>query len=565
MATTLCCTADPTWGSTQMLLNVTVKNEDNANAEKYDVTISFPSTYQMGPQPFRAPVGSVRCDEPTVTAGMRSYRCTSTNSQNFFAVFNMITPNNEDPKKNARITLNTPQGLISECPIAAWCPDVGSSASNGGAGSALPTWGVTVIAVGCGTVLALAIFVFAKYKLRPQREARVGANANINPIPGGGNAGTLMDKVAAAQRERMGSEPPPTGAETLMQKMAEARRKSEAEKKETGPDGLPPGPGTLLERVAEAKKLRNQSVGDVSMHPNPSMQRQQSMPSSPMPSSKNADDKSERLRKSQTDNSRRERKPSTTSKVSTDNIATSKKNRRHSTDRRDNQPELSMRQKKASLDHMAIDTSATSRDRLASKSATSTGDFKNFEKSPRTSASISRSTYAIQQEHRDGQGGDDFYDKTVEIRGGASPRPRSGRSTSQKRTNEDDTLRARSGRSESQSRANDEDSGRTKSGRSQKRVDNAANEGSGSPAPKARKRQTEDEARGNTEDLPRSPATRARSRTRENEHDRNGERRRGSERKGSSRPRENDEERVGRSRSANRNDERSRSRTRNND
>ncbi|KAJ3085651.1 hypothetical protein HDU96_005317, partial [Phlyctochytrium bullatum] len=254
----LCCTADPTWGETQMLLNVTVKYEDNANIGRYNVTVTFPTTYQMGPQPFRAPIGNVRCEDQGTLTGLRTFRCSSTSAQNFFAVFNMITPNKESPKNGAKIVLNTIQGTNLDCPVAAWCPDVGSfneNASEGGS-TGMPTWQITVIASGCGIALGIFIFVFAKYRTRPQRETGpVHTNTN-NPVPGGAQ-GTLLAKVAEAQRARAGVPEVPSGAEKLMEKVAEARNKSESEKKESGVDGLPPGPGTLLERVAEAKRLKS--------------------------------------------------------------------------------------------------------------------------------------------------------------------------------------------------------------------------------------------------------------------------------------------------------------------
>ncbi|KAJ3109815.1 hypothetical protein HDU97_000045 [Phlyctochytrium planicorne] len=279
--TTVCCTADPTWGATQMLLNVTVKSEDNANAQLYNVTVSFPTTYTMGPQPYRAPVGNVKCDEPIIQATTKSYHCYSSNSPNFFAIFNMITPNNESPKVGAKITLSTMTGAQLDCPASVWCPDVGSNAGGGGgaAGGPMPVWQITVIAVGCGVFLAGAVFVFAKWKLRPQREVRTDRNPNSNPIPGGGAAGTLMEKVAAAQKARVGADAP-TGAELLMQKVEAARRKSEVERK----DELPPGPGTLLEKVAEAKRLK--SLHDLTINPGSATSQRPTGPASPNPSVK---------------------------------------------------------------------------------------------------------------------------------------------------------------------------------------------------------------------------------------------------------------------------------------
>ncbi|KAI8851164.1 hypothetical protein BC829DRAFT_127922 [Chytridium lagenaria] len=139
----------------------------------------------------------------------RSYRCSSSNAQNFLGIFNMITPNGESPRVGAKISLNTANGAV-DCPISVWCADYGASASSG---ERMPIWLITTITAGCGIALGLGVFVYAKYKLRPQREDRGHSAVSQNPLPGGGGGGGgLLEKVAAAQRARVGAEaPPPSG------------------------------------------------------------------------------------------------------------------------------------------------------------------------------------------------------------------------------------------------------------------------------------------------------------------------------------------------------------------
>ncbi|KAJ3196489.1 hypothetical protein HK101_008785 [Irineochytrium annulatum] len=262
-----CYTADPTTQPAQMLLNITVKYQPSASASLYNASISFPSTYQMGAQPYRAPMGTVTCVS-SLHPPLRTYTCIGTNSVDFFSIFNMITPSNANPRDGIALTLTDPNdsAMVLPCTLSTWCPDVNPPSVK--SSLPMPIWEITTIAAGCGIALGGAGFIFAKYRTRAVRDTSGPTSNARGQIPnGGGGAGTLMAKVAAAQRARNdggyedleggGGRVQGDAAASLAAKMADARqRDAEASAGYQGGVALKGGNGqTLMEKAAEAKKL----------------------------------------------------------------------------------------------------------------------------------------------------------------------------------------------------------------------------------------------------------------------------------------------------------------------
>jgi hypothetical protein len=125
-ADTCCYTADPTTESSQMLLNVTVKYAPAAAESSYNITATFPLSYTMGPQPYRSPLSSVTCQSMSDSTS-RYFTCATTGATNFFAIFNMITPNREDPQKGISLYLTDSSKNKVDCDLAVWCPDISTT------------------------------------------------------------------------------------------------------------------------------------------------------------------------------------------------------------------------------------------------------------------------------------------------------------------------------------------------------------------------------------------------------------------------------------------------------
>ncbi|KAJ3326913.1 hypothetical protein HDU76_012532 [Blyttiomyces sp. JEL0837] len=222
-----------------MLLNVTVKYAPSAEESFYNVSATFPSYYQMGPQPFMRPIGNVNCRSSS-NSWSKTYVCISTDANEFFAVFNMITPAGVNPRDGLQLQLND-NGQTVVCSLAAWCADisVGSTAKNE-AGyvdvpGKQPPWVVTVIVVVCGVLVGGGLFVYAKHKLRGRSSAESRRNSYQSPTQTA-PPDSLIHKVKKAENVR-------NAGPIASKEMADVNK-----------------PPTLLDQLAEKKKQEAQML-----------------------------------------------------------------------------------------------------------------------------------------------------------------------------------------------------------------------------------------------------------------------------------------------------------------
>ncbi|KAJ3412136.1 hypothetical protein HDV05_001174 [Chytridiales sp. JEL 0842] len=296
---TCCFLAETSTTSSQVLFNILVKNRESSITNRYNITASFPSSYQIPAQPFRAPFGTVSCGSVLSNSQntTKSFNCVSSGNNLFYAVFAMVTssaPSNlTDPKVASSISLNPGTGGPDiSCRLSANstdCPDVGflittttgstTTTTTIGSGSTTPTptpppdgyvflpgfgwqppWAITIIVAVVGLVLGILIYAIMRLRSRNRRRAAVGDEENNNhgsprykdgkPVEGVNFDGTLMGKMAKERQDRY--EDDGTGA--LQKKIEHARRKDEEKKANSPLSNNYKGEGTLMERLELSKK-----------------------------------------------------------------------------------------------------------------------------------------------------------------------------------------------------------------------------------------------------------------------------------------------------------------------
>ncbi|RKO93645.1 hypothetical protein BDK51DRAFT_39094 [Blyttiomyces helicus] len=170
-----CYTAVPTFLQPfQFLLNVTLSSSDGVGNLFY-VEVAFLQNYTMGPQPFAAPLGTVKCSQGTQSLVNISlpvtnrFQCTSQYATVFSAQFSMTTPGNSNGSPSVTVFNRGTNGTYYECTQQVYCaPAIQAPSENGnlyfGAFGWLPTYFVGIFAAAGGLLAALVFYGVIQYR-----------------------------------------------------------------------------------------------------------------------------------------------------------------------------------------------------------------------------------------------------------------------------------------------------------------------------------------------------------------------------------------------------------------
>ncbi|KAJ3097919.1 hypothetical protein HK100_005222 [Physocladia obscura] len=230
----VCYTATVSWESSQIAtVNVSFAAIPQMAAQSYDLRFIFPSTFSMGPQPYRAPFGTVICNPSIIVNSSRILDCTSRDSPTFFAVFAIDTQGILPTSVMAMEIINRNSATTTQGTLSQWCPPVAivsptqatpsggvSNTPNGylnmpGIGPQ-PPWVVTLIFAAIGLILGGALFCYARHRAQARRLSEQNGeagevdrfqsntannSANTSPKNSDGNL-TLIQKVQAAKEAK---------------------------------------------------------------------------------------------------------------------------------------------------------------------------------------------------------------------------------------------------------------------------------------------------------------------------------------------------------------------------
>ncbi|KAJ3065720.1 hypothetical protein HDU98_010899 [Podochytrium sp. JEL0797] len=208
-----CFTAVDSLLSTQsMLLNVTYESAPQMAVESYKLIFSFPASYVMGPQPYRAPQGTVKCKPAVVVNQTQTIACTSDYSPRFYAVFIMDT-NGTYPSSNVQMSIvNNDRSLILGV-LKKTCPAVilpVGAIQNNATTNAIPNgylvlpglgpeppWVVTLIFGAIGLGLGIILYCYARHRTRARRESlQAEDRPTSDPFGTAKNTPTISPKIS---------------------------------------------------------------------------------------------------------------------------------------------------------------------------------------------------------------------------------------------------------------------------------------------------------------------------------------------------------------------------------
>ncbi|ORY49854.1 hypothetical protein BCR33DRAFT_713453 [Rhizoclosmatium globosum] len=168
----------------------------------YKVRFSFPNWFSIGPQPFRAPLGTVTCKSPVIGNQTQTMECTSKSAPDFYAVF-LLGTNGSPPSNYVQMSLVNADNSLISCTLKKTCPaivlpaaptaDVNTnSVPDGYLNMPLmgpqPPWVVTLIFGGIGLFLERFVWICENNSTNPSPKASDG---NL----------TLMQQVALNQQK----------------------------------------------------------------------------------------------------------------------------------------------------------------------------------------------------------------------------------------------------------------------------------------------------------------------------------------------------------------------------
>ncbi|KAJ3249201.1 hypothetical protein HDU78_005341 [Chytriomyces hyalinus] len=173
-----CFTAVDTWISPQsMTLNVTFASEREMMDQKYHLRFTFPTWFIMGPQPYRAPFGTVTCKPAVlISSTLQTMDCYSKEAPLFFAVFLMNT-NGALPSAYTQMALVNNDRSLTACELKQWCAPIVSEGAGGTTDGSTkipdgyvqlpligpqPAWVVTVIFSSLGILLGAVVFAYVR-------------------------------------------------------------------------------------------------------------------------------------------------------------------------------------------------------------------------------------------------------------------------------------------------------------------------------------------------------------------------------------------------------------------
>ncbi|KAI8827835.1 hypothetical protein BJ741DRAFT_583259 [Chytriomyces cf. hyalinus JEL632] len=158
-----------------MALNVTFASEREMMDQKYHLRFTFPTWFIMGPQPYRAPFGTVTCKPPVlISSTLQNMDCYSKEAPSFFAVFLMNT-NGALPSAYTQMALVNNDRSLTACEMKQWCAPIVSEGASGTADGSTkipdgyvqlpligpqPAWVVTVIFSSLGILLGAVVFAY---------------------------------------------------------------------------------------------------------------------------------------------------------------------------------------------------------------------------------------------------------------------------------------------------------------------------------------------------------------------------------------------------------------------
>ncbi|KAI9342620.1 hypothetical protein BDR26DRAFT_859263 [Obelidium mucronatum] len=230
-ANSLCFTAvDTPQTGPIMLLNVTFASAPQMAVQAYKLRFSFPAWFGIGPQPYRAPFGTVTCKSATITPGnnnnnnkTQTLDCQSKSADEFFAVF-ILNTNGSLPSNHVQMAVINSDSSLSQCSLKSWCSPVTLPSQPEIARNKIPDgylemplmgpqppWVVTLVFGAIGLGLGIILYCYARHRTRSRRSSLLEGNNNTdpfgtqtnsnNPSPKASNGNlTLIQQVALNQQ-----------------------------------------------------------------------------------------------------------------------------------------------------------------------------------------------------------------------------------------------------------------------------------------------------------------------------------------------------------------------------